>query len=83
MAKKIFIDPGHGGRDPGAVKGSRFEKDDVLALSLLIERELAGREAEVILSRRDDLNVPDLNARIRAANNFLKFTGSLTTKIGS
>ena len=30
MSKKIYIDPGHGGVQPGAVKGSRKEKDDTL-----------------------------------------------------
>lgn len=29
----LCIDPGHGGGDPGAVNGSRKEKDDVLRLA--------------------------------------------------
>lgn len=66
--KKIFIDPGHGGSDPGAVKGKRTEKDDVLRLSLLIAEELKKQDVEVKLSRTDDKTVPGLNARIKSAN---------------
>lgn len=66
--KKIYIDPGHGGSDPGAVKGGRKEKDDVLRLSLLIADELARQDVEVKLARVDDVAVPNLNNRIKSAN---------------
>lgn len=56
MAKKIYIDPGHGGNDPGAVKGSRLEKDDNLRLALLVAEELGAQDVEVLLSRYNDTN---------------------------
>jgi N-acetylmuramoyl-L-alanine amidase len=64
---KIVIDPGHGGRDPGA-RGYAVEKD----VTLVIARRLAGllRErlgAEVILTRTDDTFLP-LAARTARAN---------------
>lgn len=68
MVKKIFIDPGHGGSDPGAVKGIRSEKNDVLTLSLLIAKALEMQDVEVILSRTDDSAVPGLGTRIQMAN---------------
>ena len=36
MSKKVCLDCGHGGSDPGAVKGSRTEKEDVLRLGLKV-----------------------------------------------
>lgn len=68
--KKIFIDPGHGSGDPGAVNGSRKEKDDVLRLSKLIEEELSRQDVEVKLSRSDDVNVPNLTSRIKTSNSW-------------
>lgn len=66
----IFLDPGHGGIDPGAC-GSRYvEKDIVLkvALNLGVRLEKAG--ARVVYSRIDDralgdIDVDDSNARLR------------------
>ena len=37
---RIFIDPGHGGSDSGAVSGKRKESNDVLKLSLAIGEKL-------------------------------------------
>lgn len=66
---KIVIDPGHGGKDPGAIsrRGTR-EKE----LNLLIAKELARVLAEdygyrVILTRKDDTFVPLFN-RAEIAN---------------
>jgi N-acetylmuramoyl-L-alanine amidase len=65
--KTIVLDPGHGGDAAGAVGplGTK-EKDVVLGLALLLERELAQRGANVVLTRRrdDDLG---LDARVDAA----------------
>ena len=36
MSYIVAIDPGHGGRDPGAVSQGRQEKDDVLRLALTV-----------------------------------------------
>jgi len=54
-AAVIVIDPGHGGRDPGAIgrSGTR-EKDVTLATCLAIRDYLAGSENTVILTRDSD-----------------------------
>lgn len=71
--KAIFIDPGHGGKDPGAI-GSKGEvrvqeKDVVLAvgtaLNELLTRTYPGKE--ILLSRNDDTYVT-LEGRTAMAN---------------
>jgi len=68
--KKIVIDPGHGGKDPGAIgiNGSK-EKDIVLKVALLtggyIEKYLDG--VEVLYTRTDD-TYPTLKERCDFAN---------------
>jgi N-acetylmuramoyl-L-alanine amidase len=66
----VVIDPGHGGRDPGAVGPSgTFEKDRVLEISLLVRDLLRIRMPglNVVLTRTDDRYV-SLGARTRMAN---------------
>lgn len=59
MAYKIVIDPGHGGRDPGAVYQGRQEKDDVLDLGLAVGQLLEDRGIDVVYTRIDDVyNTP-------------------------
>ena len=59
MAYKIGIDPGHGGRDPGAVFEGRQEKDDVLELALAVGQILEDSGVEVVYTRVDDVyNTP-------------------------
>lgn len=53
---KVMLDPGHGGKDPGAqgVHGI-FEKDVVLSIAHMVEQELRSDPSiEVHLTRRDD-----------------------------
>lgn len=67
---KIFIDPGHGGNSVGAVLGERYEKDDVLRLSLLIKEILSSQDnVEVMLSREDD-NSLEISERVKMAEDF-------------
>jgi N-acetylmuramoyl-L-alanine amidase len=56
----IIVDPGHGGRDPGAAGvGGVVEKDLVLELSLrLTSRLLARLPVTVVLTRTDDSFLP-------------------------
>lgn len=55
MRKKIVcLDPGHGGKDPGAVSGSRLEKEDTLLLGELVAKELKKREVTVYFTRTLD-----------------------------
>jgi N-acetylmuramoyl-L-alanine amidase len=67
--RKIVLDPGHGGKDPGAIGvGGVAEKDLVLSiakkLAVKLTRELG---IEVILTRKDDRYVP-LEDRTATAN---------------
>lgn len=55
---KIFIDPGHGGSDPGAVGNGLKEKDLTLAISKKIRDKLANYEGvQVKLSRESDTSL--------------------------
>lgn len=64
----VVIDPGHGGRDPGA-KGPRGtpEKDVVLKIALDLAEVLESRGIRALLTREDDTFVP-LAERTRFAN---------------
>ncbi len=66
--KLIFLDPGHGGADPGATGSSGLmEKELNLDLALRLRQLLVEAGAEVALSRESDVFVP-LYERPRAAN---------------
>ena len=54
MAFRVFIDPGHGGTDPGAVYNGRQEKDDNLNLALTVGRILEDNGIDVVYSRTED-----------------------------
>lgn len=66
--KLVFLDPGHGGRDPGAlgVRGTK-EKTVVMAIARELQRELlAGNQYRVLLTRSSDSYVP-LRERVARA----------------
>jgi len=66
----IVIDPGHGGRDPGAVgPGGTLEKDRTLEIALLVRDILNIRmpDLETVMTRTTDCYV-SLGARTRLAN---------------
>ena len=67
--RKIVLDPGHGGKDPGAIGvGGIAEKDIVLAVAKKLERKLKQEMGvEVVLTRRDDRFIP-LEDRTAIAN---------------
>lgn len=54
FGKIIFIDPGHGGRDPGAIVGTQYEKELNLQVSKILEDELIKKGATVYMTRYDD-----------------------------
>lgn len=65
---RIVIDPGHGGRDPGAQGQGLSEAELVLDVALRLERLLARQPGvEVVLTRRTDTYVP-LEERTAIAN---------------
>lgn len=64
---QVVIDPGHGGNDVGAEYGGRYEKDDNLALALLVEEKLDSMGVDALLTRNDDSYI-SLEKRCRIAN---------------
>ncbi len=66
--KIIVIDPGHGGKDPGAISGKLYEKDVVFRLAKKIEKLSKNYEGiEVKLTRNKDIFLP-LEERAAIAN---------------
>jgi N-acetylmuramoyl-L-alanine amidase len=67
--KRVVIDPGHGGRDPGAVGSKSKEKNIVLDISLRLGKMIKDKypDVEVIYTRKTDVFV-ELDARGNIAN---------------
>jgi len=66
--RRVVIDPGHGGKDPGAISYlGHHEKDIVLQISRRLASILQRRGVEVIMTRRDDTFV-ELEERAAIAN---------------
>jgi N-acetylmuramoyl-L-alanine amidase len=65
--KTIVIDPGHGGKDPGAVNGKYQEKKAVLSTALKLGNELKKRGYKVYYTRANDKFL-QLRTRTRIAN---------------
>jgi N-acetylmuramoyl-L-alanine amidase len=67
-ARRIVIDAGHGGHDPGAILGTTTESAIVLDIALRLERLLAKEPGiDVVLTRREDVYV-SLQERTAIAN---------------
>ncbi|MGL5426979.1 MAG: N-acetylmuramoyl-L-alanine amidase family protein, partial [Cetobacterium sp.] len=64
---KIFIDPGHGGSDPGASGHGLLEKDVVLSIAKKVGDQLVKKGYNVRYSRTTDKYV-ELTERARLAN---------------
>ena len=64
---RVYIDPGHGGDDPGAVHGELVEKDIALRISERLEENLRDLGHETLMSRRDDVTI-SLHGRASMAN---------------
>ena len=67
--QKVVIDPGHGGKDPGAVGHSGVkEKDVVLDIALKLQEKIRSKlHLDAILTRRSDTFLP-LEERTALAN---------------
>ena len=63
--KTICIDPGHGGKDPGACAGGVCEKD--IALDVALKTGVLLTDYEIIYTRTEDVYV-GLSQRARIAN---------------
>lgn len=64
---KCCLDFGHGGKDSGAVNGSRYEKNDVVKLGNKVDKLLKYNGESVILTRNGDKTV-GLSARADISN---------------
>ncbi|MBV8086975.1 MAG: N-acetylmuramoyl-L-alanine amidase [Chloroflexi bacterium] len=70
--KIVVVDPGHGGRDTGAVANGVREKDVTLSMGLAIKPILETRGAKVVMTRTSDVALggstdADLQARVNIA----------------
>lgn len=64
----VMIDPGHGGRDPGAVASGLREKQLNLEIALALAGVLAGLKTDALLTRENDLGL-SLKQRCEIADN--------------
>ncbi|MBR4674786.1 MAG: N-acetylmuramoyl-L-alanine amidase [Victivallales bacterium] len=65
--RTILIDPGHGGKDVGAVNGKDYEKDINLAVALRLANKLSARGFRIYMTRNKDSEL-SLDKRTRFAN---------------
>lgn len=54
----VIIDPGHGGKDPGAVHGDYREKDQTLGIAKRLQVKLAEKNIHSIMTRDKDEYIP-------------------------
>ena len=66
---RIMVDPGHGGKDPGAVRRKQREKDWNLAVAKELYALLKKGGFEVRMTRDKDVFIP-LSDRSKQSNNF-------------
>lgn len=73
-SSRWLFDPGHGGTDPGAVLGTRYEKNDVLRLSKRVAQWLEANGESVSFTRINDATL-SLNSRsnMQLAGNYQYF----------
>jgi N-acetylmuramoyl-L-alanine amidase len=69
VIRRVVIDPGHGGRDPGAIsKRGLKEKDVNLDIARMLANQLKEAGVEVVMTRDSDKFV-SLDSRVNIANN--------------
>ena len=67
--KTVFLDPGHGGKDPGAVYYNTNEKDLTMQVYKKLRKELEGLGYTVLSSRDSDVYVDFVTERSKMVNN--------------
>jgi N-acetylmuramoyl-L-alanine amidase len=67
--RKIVIDPGHGGKDPGATGNDTVEKSVALSISQKLQHQLLHNGFDVKMTRSDDIFIP-LADRANISNNW-------------
>lgn len=65
--KTIMLDPGHGGKDPGAVSNGLREKDINLRFAKILGKKLQAKGFNVVYTRTKDVFIP-LEQRTALAN---------------
>jgi N-acetylmuramoyl-L-alanine amidase len=63
----IVVDAGHGGHDPGAMRGDVQEKELTLGIALKLKKALEAKGARVVMTRSDDTFV-SLEERVKITN---------------
>ena len=64
----VFLDPGHGGKDPGAVYYNTNEKDLTMQIYKKLRKELEGLGYTVLSSRDSDVYVDFITERSKMVN---------------
>lgn len=65
---KVVLDPGHGGKDPGAVRGNYLEKEITLDVALQVGKLLQkDKDIQVVFTRKSDVFV-EVRERTEIAN---------------
>lgn len=84
---RVIIDPGHGGKDKGANRGSLYEKNLALNVARRVETLLKAKGMPVTLTRRSDVFV-SLSSRAAIANRYsnaifisIHFNASTSTRL--
>ncbi len=69
--KIVVLDPGHGGKDPGAIGRSyrTYEKNIVLSLGLTLKKDLEAKGFKVYMTRSNDVFIP-LRKRVAIARSY-------------
>lgn len=72
LGKTIYLDAGHGGKDPGAIYDNVYEKDINLDIVKKLQFELEKLGAVVLLTRDDDYDLASIGAKKRKQSDLSK-----------
>ena len=72
LGKTIYLDAGHGGKDPGAIYDNVYEKDINLDIVKKLQFELEKLGAVVLLTRDDDYDLASIDAKKRKQSDLSK-----------